>query len=122
MGLQLIPDDLVVPLRIAGGAIDDVEQDAGPFDMAQEGVTQPGPGTGALDETRDVGDRGPATIVQLEDAEVRLQRRKGVVGDLRPGRREGPQEGRLAGIRQAHESDIGNEPKLEADPAFLGAW
>ena len=40
---QLLADDLVVPLGIARRAIDDVDEDARPLDVAQERVTEAGP-------------------------------------------------------------------------------
>ena len=42
MGGKLVADDREVPLRIAAGPVDDLDEDAGPFDVAQEGVPEPG--------------------------------------------------------------------------------
>jgi len=82
--LELVADDGVVPLRVRVTAVDDVDEDPRPLDVAQEGVAQPRAGRGSLDESRHVRDRGPALVVRAErhDAEVRLQRREGVCGDL----------------------------------------
>ena len=106
VGLELVADDAVRPLGIAIGAVDDVDEDPGPLDVAQEGVAEAGALAGALDEARDVGDRRPALVLvaEVEHAEVRLERRERVVGDLRPCRRERREEGRLAGIRQPDEA------------------
>ena len=119
---ELLADDVVVPFRVARRAVDDVDQDPGPLDVAQEGVPEAGPAAGALDEAWDVGDRRPAVIVvaQVQDPEVRLEGRERVVGDLGRGRGDGAEDRGLAGVRQPDETDVGDEPELEAEPA-LGA-
>ena len=68
-----------------------------------------------------VGDRRPPLVLvaEVEDAEVRLERRERVIGDLRAGRREGGEQRRLAGVREADEADVGDEAELEAEPALL---
>ena len=57
MGAQLVPDDVVVPARVARRAIDHVDEDPGPLDVAEEGVSEArrrcshprsGPGTSAI--------------------------------------------------------------------------
>ena len=40
MRAELLADDLVVPLGIARRAVDDVDEDAGPLDVAQERVAR----------------------------------------------------------------------------------
>ena len=64
---------------------------------------------------------GPATIVvaQVQHAQVRLQSRERVVGDLGPGGGQGRQKRGLAGVRQPHQADVGDEPQLQADPALF---
>src|SRR6516162_2422287 len=60
-------------------------------------------------------------------AELRLQGGKWVIGDLGPSARDGREEGRLAGVGQADETDIGNQlqaqphPGLSPAPAGIGA-
>ena len=68
---ELLADDLVVPLGIARRAVDDVDEDARPLDVAQEGVAEAGAGAGALDEARDVGDRRPALVLVAEVHDAR---------------------------------------------------
>ena len=53
-------------------------------------------------------------VAGADDAEVGHQRREGVVGDLGLGRRDGRDEGRLAGVGEPDEGDVGDEPQLEA--------
>ncbi len=98
-----------------------MDEDPRPLDVAQEGVAEAGPVAGALDEPGHVGDRRPALVLvaEVHDAEVRLERRERVVGDLRRGRGQGREERRLAGVRQPDEADVGDEPQLEAEPALL---
>ena len=126
MRLELVADDVVVPLRIARRAVDDVDEDPRPLDVAQERVAEAGPaadapsispGTSAI-----VGPALVAAVVRIgevQDAEVRLEGRERVVGDLRRGRGEGGEERRLAGVRQADEADVGDQPELEPEPALL---
>ncbi len=68
-----------------------------------------------------VGDRRAPLVLlaEIEHPEVRLEGRERVVGDLRPGRGERREEGRLARVRQPDEADVGDQPELEADPALL---
>ena len=119
---ELLADDVVVPLGVARRAVDDVDEDPRPLDVAQEGMTETGAAAGALDEAGHVGDGRAALVAlgELHDAEVGFERRERVVGDL--GRRGGDrgEDRRLAGVRQPDEADVGDEPELEADPR-LGA-
>ena len=52
--------------------------------------------------------------------EVRFEGRERVVGDLGRGRGDRGEDRRLAGIGQPDETDVGDEPQLQADPR-LGA-
>ena len=45
VGAQLVADDVVVPDRVARRAVDDVDEDPGPLDVAQERVAETGPPT-----------------------------------------------------------------------------
>ena len=89
MRAELLADDVVVPLGVARRAVDDVDEDPRPLDVAQEGMTETGAAAGALDEPGHVGDGRPAVVAvaELDDAEVRLEGRERVVGDLRASRR-----------------------------------
>ena len=119
---ELLADDVVVPLGVARRAVDDVDEDPRPLDVAQERVTEPGAAAGALDEARDVGDRRAALVLvaEVHDPEVRLERRERVVGDLGRRRGHGGEDRRLARVRQPDQPDVGDQPELEAEPA-LGA-
>ncbi len=118
---QLLADHAVVPLRVARGTVDDVDEDPRPLDVAQEGVPEAGAGRRTLDEPGDVGDRGAAVlrVPEVHHPEVRLQRGERVRRDLRPRRGQRCQEGRLPGVRQPDEADVGDQPQLQAQPALL---
>jgi len=47
-----------------------VHEHARPLDMAQERVTEAGPGTGALDEARQVSERGAPLVTWVIGREV----------------------------------------------------
>ena len=117
--------------------VHDVDQHPRPLDVAQERVAQPGTRRGALDEPGQVGEGHPSVVgrvahLEVEHAEVGLEGREGVVGDARRGRGERREQGALAGVGQAHEADVGDEPQLQdaasaSSPgspfwACLGAW
>ena len=124
---QLLADDVVVPLGVARRAVDDVDEDARPLDVAQEGVTEPGAAARALDEPGNVGDRrAPLVLVaEVHHPEVRLERRERVVGDLgrrRRSRRRGSSTcrrsaARPARCRRSDEARGGASPRRPARPS-----
>jgi hypothetical protein len=121
VGLQLVPDHVVVPARVSARAVDDVHEDPRPLDVAEERVAQPGAAARTLDQPRDVRDRRATLVVfrEVHDAQVRLERRERIVGDLGTGGGERGEERRLAGVWQADEADVGDQPKLQPQPALL---
>ena len=66
---------------------DQVQQQAAPLHVAQEAIAQPGPLVRPLDQSRDVRDHEASVFPGVDDTELRLQRREGVVRDLRSRRR-----------------------------------
>ena len=65
-------------------------------------------------------DEGRAALaIRRDDAEVRFERREGIVADLRRCARDGGQEGGFARVREADEAGIGDQPQFERDPARL---
>ena len=68
----------------------------------------------ALDEAGDVG-HDEARLADLDDAQIRRQRREVVVGDLRPRRRDDGQDRRLADVREAHQPDVRDGLQLQRD-------
>ena len=101
-----------------------MDEDPRPLDVAQERVAEAGAARRALDQAGDVGDRRPSLVVlaEVHDAEVRLEGRERVVGDLRLRRGQRREERGLAGVRQPDEPDVGDEPQLQAQPALLAGF
>ena len=114
-------DDVEVAERVAAGlerrAVEHVHQRGAALDVAEELQPEALALAGALDEAGDVGD-GEAHVARLDDAEVRMQGRERVVGDLRARRRDGGDEARLAGRGVADERDVGDGLQLEEDVAL----
>src|SRR3954470_12769978 len=117
---ELVADDVVVPAGVTGRPVDDVDEDACPFDVTQERVTETGAAACALDQPRDVGDRR-ATLVEvaeIEHTEIRLERRERIVGDLRRSCGDCSEGAPLPRVRQADQADVCDEAELQADPCL----
>ena len=119
---KLLADHVVVPSRVTGRTVDDVDEDPRPLDVAQEGMAESGPAARTLDEPGYVGDRRSPFVVlaEVHDPEVRFERGEGIVRDLGHGRRDGGEDRGLARVRQSDEPDVGDQSELESEPA-LGA-
>ena len=68
-----------------------------------------------LDEAGHVGDGELARVRPVDHAEDRLERREGIVGDLRLRVRDASKERRLAGVRQAGERRVDDELQAELE-------
>ena len=90
VGGELAQDDVEVGQRVAAGlegaAVEHVQQRGAALDVAEELEAEALALARALDEAGHVGDR-VAGLPRLDDAEVRVQGRERVVGDLRLARR-----------------------------------
>ena len=118
---QLALDHRVVLLRVGAverREVEHVDQQPRALDVGEEVVAEAGAGARALDQPGDVGDHELA-VGGLERAEVRLQRRERVAGDLRLRAREPRDQRRLAGVRQPHEPDVGEQLEVQLDQALL---
>ena len=73
---------------------------------------------GTLDQAGNVGEHEFAAL-RTHDAELRMQRRERIIGDLRLGRADDGEEGRFAGSGQADEAGIRNQFQPQPDPALL---
>ena len=105
--------------HVAGGAVDQMEQDGAAFDMAEEAVAEAGAFMGALDQAGDVGEDEFLGGGQADDAELGVQGGEGVVGDFGSGGGDDGQEGGFAGVGQADEAGVGDQLQAQPDPAFL---
>src|SRR5262249_24306888 len=119
---QLVVDRVIVRHGIAGIVgieVDQVDQDAGPLDVAQETVAQSLPFRRTRDQTRYVRNHEAPALVEPNDPERGSKSPEGIVGDLGFGRRHTRHERGLADIRYANDAHVGEELELEAYPALL---
>ncbi len=122
--LQFPANDMVVFDRIS--AIDrldihDVDENSCALDMSEELVTEACSGGGALDKAGDIRDDHGAMVGEFGDAELRLECREGVVGNLRMSGGQGGEKRGLARIGFANETYVGDEFEFEANAEFV-AW
>ena len=92
--------------------VDDVDQHLCPLDVAQKLIAKAGTRMRALDQARHIRDHEAAIVAQRHDAEVRRQRGERIIGDLRSRGRDARDERRFAGVREAHESGVGEQLQL----------
>src|SRR6266487_6489108 len=78
----------------------------------------------ALDDPRDVGDDEGAIVGHPDDAEVRLEGRERIVGDLGARGRDHREQCALAGIGLTEQADVGDqlEDELEASLFAFFSW
>ena len=98
--------------------VDEVDQHRAALDVGEELVAEAGALRGPLDQAGDVGEDGLAILV-LDRAEHRVDRRERIVGDLRRGARQPPEERGLAGVRQPDQAGVGEQLQAQLDPALL---
>ena len=87
--------------------------------MAQEAQSQSLTLAGTLDDTRNVGHDKRLLVPVSHDAEARLKCGEGVVGYLGTRTRQRREQSRLAGIGQAHQSNVGQQLQLQNDGHLL---
>jgi len=73
----------------------------------------------ALNQTGHVGDDEASVVTQTYHAKIRRERRKRVVGNLGPRRRDARDERRLARVGKPDEADVGQELQLQAQELVL---
>ena len=71
---------------VEGRHVDQMQQQAGARQMAQELVTQAGAFGGAFDQAGNVGDHEAAFVIDAHHAQVGMQRGEGVIRNFRLGR------------------------------------
>jgi hypothetical protein len=67
----------------------------------------------ALDQSRQVGEDERRVSAEGDQAEVRVLGRERVVGNFWPRPRQPRQERALAGVRLAHQADVGDDLQLQ---------
>src|SRR5512147_2968201 len=89
--------------------------------MAQELVAEACAFGGALDQPGNVRHDEARGWRDAHDAQGWAERRERVVRHLWSCARDGADEGRLAGIRQPEQADVGQHPQLQRDATSLAA-
>ena len=118
IGFELGAHGLVGLARIFLLRRNQMQQHARALDMAEEAVADADAFMRAFDQAGNVGDDEFARV-DAGDAEAGMQRGEGIVGDLRLGRGDRRQEGRLAGIGQADQAGIGDQLQPQPDRQLL---
>ena len=115
---ELVADDAIGFGGIVGGGVDKVQQHARALDVAEEAVADPGALGCAFDQAGNIGEDELAALV-ADDAELRAERGERIIADLGLGVGDRIEEGRLAGVGQADEADVGEQFEAQPHPCFL---
>src|SRR5579862_8450565 len=95
-----------------------MQKDAAALYVAEKAVAEADPFVRTLDEARNIGEHEFASI-NVHDAELRIERGKRIIGDLRLGGADGGKERRLSGVRQSHDTGIGDELEPQTNGVLL---
>mmetsp|Transcript_15697 Transcript_15697/g.32552 ORF Transcript_15697/g.32552 Transcript_15697/m.32552 type:complete len:380 (-) Transcript_15697:150-1289(-) len=115
--LQFFVDGNKISDRIVSTSIHNVQENLTPLDVSQKCGSKSGTSRSTLDQSRNVAQHQSRSLVaDVADPEVRNDRRKGIVGDLGPGRRCRRQQGGLPGVGLPQKPDVGDEPQLDREP------
>jgi hypothetical protein len=96
-----------------------VQQQLRPLNVPQESIAETVSFMRAFDQTRNVGDDERAKVAQIDNAEMRLQRRKWIVRNLRVRSGDGRDESGFSGIRKTNQTDISKQLQLKLKLKFL---
>ena len=77
---------------------------------------------GAFNQAGNVADGKTEKVLVFDDADLRMERRERVGGDLRPRVGDGGEQRGFAGVGVADESDLGDEAQLEEVVAFVARF
>jgi len=91
------------------GHIEDVDEKAGAFNVAQKIESQAGTLVRSGNETRNVGHPHGCEIVETDGADYRVEGGEGVSGDLRMGMADGSKEGGFPGVGKTDQSRVGHQ-------------
>src|SRR4051812_19833537 len=97
---------------------------AGALDVSQELHAEAGAFMRTFDKAWDIGDDeavvlGVADFANGDDAEVRLKRGEGIIGDLRLGRADARDQSGFSNVRIPHDADVGEQLEFETQVAFF---
>ena len=118
IGFKLAPHGLIGLARVRARRIDEMQQNPAAFDMAEETVAEAKAFMRAFDEAGNVGENEFASVAG-NDAELRIERGEGIIGDLRLGGGDGREKGRFAGIGQADQAGVGDELQAQSENPLL---
>ncbi len=118
IGFELAANDAPSLDGIVAGGVDEMQEQLGALDMAEEAVADPGAFGSAFDQAGDVGKDELAALV-ADDSELRAERRERIVADLRRSIGDAVEEGRFARVGKADEADVGEQLQPQPDPHFL---
>src|SRR5581483_3126293 len=103
VSLHFAIDNLVIAHGITPGNrrnIDEMQQQARPFDMPQKAFAQSMPLMSAFEQSGNVRDHKRTKITEIDDAEMRLERGKRIVGNLWFRGRNRRNKSRFARVRK----------------------
>ena len=92
-----------------------------PLDVLQELNPQPMSQVRAFDQPRNIGHNKAMVVIRAYHSEPRLQSREGIVGDLRPRRRDPGDQRRFTSVRETRQPHVGEKFQLQPQTVFL-AW
>lgn len=104
------------------GDVDEVDEEVGALDVAEEAVAEARALVRALDEAGNVGNDEGLLVGRFadgDDTEVGLESGEGVVGDFGFGGGDARDERGLAGVGIADEGDVGEDFEFEAEGEFF---
>src|SRR5436190_20678622 len=122
LGMQpeLVCDDLRIFLgMIVRGEIDEMKQRRATLDVTQELVTEAVTFVRPFDETRNVGYDECLIVIRPDNAEIRSESSKGIVGDLWLRRADDGDQRRFSRIRKSDDADIGDQLQLDEKLALF---
>ena len=111
--LELATNSLIGSAGVVVIDVDKMKEGGGAVDVTKEGVAEALAISSALDKTGDVGDE-EVLVVDGSDAELRSEGRERIISDFGAGVRNAREEGGFAGVRQADETNIGEQFQLES--------
>src|SRR5262245_25147835 len=95
-----------------------MDEYAATFDVTEEFVAEAFALARALDESRHVA-HDVRAVTGHDDAQVRHERREGIVTDLRTRSTDDGDQCRLAHTRVPDDADIGDELEIKLEPSLL---
>ena len=98
---------------LAGRQIHEVREDRATLHVPEELISESVAFMRAFDETGDVGDHERLIVVARNHAEIRDERREGIIRDLRFGRADDGDERRFAGVRETNDPNVSDQLELD---------